>query len=212
LKANIASGTVVPSQSHNAATEQPAPPATERSAENQPIMIHFKNPSARPPVPAAEEEEEEDDSILDSDSDYVDYSGDESLLYVAAKKPEALQPGKLVYPVTPRKRPSQELEPDDTSADPDQDGDVFMDANTQGDLRRRNNGTPPKRARVDGGYEPPATVKSQAKQQPPSPTPSNRIRTPLVDAEVKKAKVPLPLPRTPGLLRVPATGVEGRNE
>lgn len=162
-------------------------------------MIHIQKPSARQHSATAEEEEEdedEDDSILDSDDEYVeDEDADEDLVrYVETQKQgvESLQPGKTVYPVTPRKRPSQELEPDDTSGG--LDGDVFMDGRTQDDARRVNNGTPPKRARVDGGYEPSPV----AKIHPPSPTPPSKTS---LERETKKARTPLPLPRTPGVVR-----------
>ncbi|THH23054.1 hypothetical protein EUX98_g8123 [Antrodiella citrinella] len=117
LKANIAAGTVVPSQT-TTAVEKPAPPAAQHPPENKPIMIHFKNPGVRPQATTAEEEEEdEDDSLLDSDDSFADDDGSDDLVqYVATQRRienDSLQPGTIVYPVTPRKRPSQELDPDD---------------------------------------------------------------------------------------------------
>ncbi|THH27834.1 hypothetical protein EUX98_g6355 [Antrodiella citrinella] len=121
LKANIAAGTVVPSQT-TTAVEKPAPPAAQHPPENKPIMIHFKNPGARPQATTAEEEEEdEDDSLLDSDDSFADDDGSDDLVqYVATQRRienDSLQPGKIVYPVTPRKRPSQELDPDDEKSE-----------------------------------------------------------------------------------------------
>ncbi|TCD65399.1 hypothetical protein EIP91_002733 [Steccherinum ochraceum] len=192
LKANIASGTVVPSQ---ATPQQPSapppPPSQQRSDENKPLTIHIQKPSARhqsipPEQMAHEEEEEEDDSLLDSDEDY-DLEAYEEEIVAEEYSPlndtgvgseGLLQPGKIVYPVTPRKRPSQELEPDDAEVvgkgvGGDGSRDVFVDVLDQ-DVRRKRNGTPPKRARmeleVDGVEE----------------------------VEVRK---PLPLPRTPAALR-----------
>lgn len=164
-------------------------------------MIHIQKPSARTTARATpeEEEEEEDDSILDSDEDFDDIRDDGRYTETQREARPTLQPSKIVYPVTPRKRPSQELEPDDDvhhGGQQDVDGDVFMDGNTQDTLRRANNGTPPKRARVDAGqYE---LVQGAI-------TPSS-----IALEEMKKGKASLPLPRTPGVLTV--AGGEGKNE
>ncbi|KAH8103527.1 hypothetical protein BXZ70DRAFT_889154 [Cristinia sonorae] len=205
LKANIASGTVVPSQAPQTNVQQPAPPpAQERPAENKPLTIHIQKPSARRSAPVGEEEEEEeDDSILDSDDDYVEE--DEEEVPLTWKGPGSqkqrnvpvLQPGQTVYPVTPRKRPSQELELDDNAPGRDVDGDVFMDGSNHDTVRRANNGTPPKRARVDEGKT----------AHPPTPTPPTRTMS---ASDTKRAKM-LPLPRTPGVVRVSAGGQGGKN-
>lgn len=190
LKANIAAGNVVPTQ---APQTTPAPPPQESAyfqqqqraaAENKPITIHIQKPTPR--AAAAVEEEEEDDSgdsILDTDDDAPEENSDLAD-YLAQQR--TLQPGKMVYPVTPRKRSSQELEADGEAGG----GDVFMGnpkdtilEHDLDDVRRSHNGSPPKRARMD--VEGNGSGKGQ-RQRVTSPTPTKGRTT-----------APLPLPRNP---------------